>query len=56
MDDKDIYGLGDLVAVVLNKIGVTEDRIKRWFNLKDCECSYRKDWLNKLWSWKKKRK
>ena len=54
MDDKGIYGLGDLVEVVLTKLGITEDRFKRWFRLKDCECSYRKDWLNKLWSWGKR--
>jgi len=44
-------GLGDLVEYLLNKVGITEDRFKRWFRLKDCTCSYRKDWLNKLWSW-----
>jgi len=47
-------GLGDLVECLLNKIGITEERVKKWFNLEDCTCTNRKDWLNKLWSWKNK--
>jgi hypothetical protein len=47
-------GLGDLVENVLTKFGITEERFKSWFNLKECECSKRKKYLNKLLSWKKK--
>ena len=47
-------GLGDLVENVLSKFGVTEEKFKSWFNLKECDCSKRKKYLNKLLSWKKK--
>ena len=47
-------GLGDVVAGTLNKFGVTEERFKKWFHLKECHCTKRKEWLNNLFSWKKK--
>ena len=46
-------GLGDAVEGVLKSIGITEERFKEWFNLKECGCSKRKAWLNGLFSWKK---
>ena len=49
---KDTKGLGDVVEDVLKKFGVTEDRFKLWFNLKECNCTKRKKWLNGLLSWK----
>lgn len=45
-------GLGDLVEETLKKFGITEERFKQWFNLKECGCSRRKKWLNGLFSWK----
>ena len=45
-------GLGDVVEDVLTKFGVTEERFKKWFNLKECNCTKRKKWLNGLFSWK----
>lgn len=50
---QDMQGLGDLVETVLKKFGITEERFKEWFNLKECNCSKRKAWLNSLFSWKK---
>ena len=47
-------GLGDLVEKTLKKFGVTEERFKEWFNLKECNCTKRKKWLNNLFSWVKK--
>lgn len=47
-------GLGDLVENTLKKFGVTEERFKEWFNLKECNCTKRKKWLNNLFSWVKK--
>lgn len=47
-------GLGDAIEKVLIKLGVTEERFKSWFNLKECNCSKRKAWLNKIFSWKKR--
>ena len=44
-------GLGDVVEKTLQKFGITEDRFKKWFGLKECGCSKRKKWLNGLFSW-----
>lgn len=50
-EDK-IVGLGDAIENVLQKFGITEERFKQWFGLKECGCSKRKKWLNGLFSWK----
>ena len=49
----DTTGLGDVVESVLNSFGITEEKFKKWFNLKECGCSKRKKYLNNLFSWKK---
>lgn len=49
-------GLGDVVEQVLTQFGITEDKFKKWFNLKECGCSKRKKWLNGLFSWKVNKK
>jgi hypothetical protein len=51
---EDTKGLGDVVEEVLQKFGITEERFKEWFNLKECGCSKRKKWLNGLFNWKVK--
>lgn len=51
---EDITGLGDVVEATLQKFGITEERFKEWFNLKECNCSKRKKFLNNVFSWKKK--
>jgi hypothetical protein len=48
----DRKGLGDAVEDVLKKFGITEERFKKWFNLRECGCSQRKKWLNGLFNWK----
>jgi hypothetical protein len=53
VDDVDEVGLGDMVEGTLKRMGITEDRFKQWFNLKECKCSRRKEWLNNVFSWKK---
>jgi hypothetical protein len=50
--DPNVTGLGDVVENVLKSFGITEERFKSWFNLKECGCSRRKAWLNRLFSWK----
>ena len=45
-------GLGDVVESVLTKMGITQERVKEWFNLQECRCSERKAWLNGLFKWK----
>ena len=52
--EEDMTGLGDLVESTLQKFGITEERFKAWFNLKECNCNGRKKWLNNLFSWRKK--
>lgn len=54
--DGEEKGLGDLVEETLQKFGITEERFKQWFHLKECGCSKRKKWLNGLFSWKAKQK
>jgi len=49
----DMTGLGDVVESVLTSMGITQERFKQWFNLKECNCTKRKKWLNNLFSWKK---
>lgn len=49
----DMTGLGDVVEGILVSMGITQERFKEWFNLKECNCSKRKKWLNNLFSWKK---
>jgi hypothetical protein len=51
-NEDQIVGLGDVVEDVLKKFGITEERFKQWFGLKECGCSRRKKWLNGLFSWK----
>ena len=41
-------GLGDVVEQILTTIGVTEERLKRLFNVKECGCAKRKRMLNEL--------
>lgn len=48
----DTRGLGDVVEDVLKTFGVTQERFKSWFNLKECNCTKRKKWLNGLFHWK----
>ena len=52
----EMTGLGDVVEGVLIKFGVTEERFKKWFNLRECNCSKRKQGLNKIFSWRKRKK
>jgi hypothetical protein len=54
--ESDIVGLGDVVEGVLNKFGITQERFKSWFGLKECNCTERKKWLNNLFSWKVNKK
>lgn len=50
--ETEIVGLGDIVESTLQSFGVTEEKFKNWFNLKECNCKERKKWLNNLFSWK----
>ena len=52
----DVVGLGDVVESALSAVGITEETFKKMFNLKECNCSKRKKWLNNLLSWHKNEK
>lgn len=54
-EEKEHAGLGDLVESVLSKFGITEERIKLLTGLQGCGCEKRKQWLNKVFSFKKKK-
>ena len=54
--EEEFTGLGDVVESTLQAFGITEERFKAWFNLKECNCNKRKKWLNNLFSWRKKKK
>lgn len=45
-------GLGDTVEKILGKMGITESILKKAFKVKDCGCNDRKEWLNKIFSYK----
>ena len=53
--EEDHVGLGDVLESTLQTFGITEERFKAWFNLKECNCNKRKKWLNNLFSWRKKK-
>jgi len=53
---EDKVGLGDVVESALSSVGITEEKFKEFFNLKECNCSKRKKWLNNLLSWHKNEK
>lgn len=49
--ENDVVGLGDIVENVLTTFGITQERFKSWFGLKECNCTERKKFLNNLFSW-----
>ena len=40
-DTNKIEGLGDAVEATLRKFGITEERFKKFFGLKECNCTFR---------------
>lgn len=54
--DPNRTGLGDLIEYTLSSMGITEERFKEFFGLKECNCSKRKAWLNNILSWHKNNK
>ena len=53
--EHEIVGLGDIVESILQTFGITEERFKKWAELRECNCKERKKWLNNLFSWKKEK-
>jgi hypothetical protein len=46
-------GLGDTIEKVLNKFGITQEKIEKITGAQGCGCSERKKWFNKIFSYKK---
>jgi hypothetical protein len=53
LEELETRGLGDVIESTLEKFGVTQERFKEWFNLKECDCTKRKKYLNNILSWVK---
>jgi hypothetical protein len=53
LEEIERVGLGDFIELTLEKFGVTQERFKEWFNLKECGCTKRKKYLNNILSWVK---
>ena len=49
-------GLGTVISNVLDKLGVTEDKIEEWSGIEGCGCEKRKKFLNKIFPFRKKEK
>jgi len=53
---KDAEGLGDTLEKVFTKFGITEEFIKKSFGLRGCGCQKRKQFLNKIFPYRKSSK
>lgn len=55
---QDRGGLGDLIEKVMNKMGVTHERMEKIFGVdsEGCGCGKRKKFLNSLWPYYKEHK
>jgi len=51
--EHELTGLGDVLESTLETFGITEERFKEFWGLKECNCTQRKKWLNGLFSWYK---
>ena len=52
LEELETRGLGDVIESTLEKFGVTQQRFKEWFDLKEFNCTKRKKYLNNILSWK----
>ena len=51
LEELETRGLGDVIESTLEKFGITQQRFKEWFDLKECGCTKRKKYLNNILSW-----
>lgn len=51
LEELETRGLGDVIESTLKKFGITQQRFKEWFDLKECGCTKRKKYLNNILSW-----
>lgn len=57
IDEKsqDLNGLGDAIERVLGKLGINEEKVAAMMGIGGCGCQARKQFLNKLFPFRKKR-
>lgn len=48
-----IDNLKEVIDNTLSANGISQERFKEFFNLKECNCTKRKAWLNSIFSWRK---
>jgi hypothetical protein len=48
-----IANLKQIIDNTLSANGISQERFKEWFGLKECNCTKRKAWLNSILSWRK---
>jgi len=48
-----IANLKEIIDNTLSASGISKERFKEWFGLKECNCTKRKAWLNSVLSWRK---
>lgn len=41
-------GVGDIIANIFAKFGITNETVERWVGVDDCGCDKRKQFLNKI--------
>jgi hypothetical protein len=51
LEELETRGIGDVIESTLEKFGITQQRFKEWFDLKECGCTKRKKYLNNILSW-----
>jgi len=53
---EDRKGLGDTIEKTFSKFGITSKVIEKIMGTKGCGCNERKNWLNKIFPYNKKKK
>jgi len=51
--DEPSEGLGDTIEKVLQKFGITKKLMANVSGAKDCRCNKRREWLNKIFKYKR---
>jgi hypothetical protein len=51
-----IANLKQIIDNTLSANGISQERFKEFFSLKECNCTKRKAWLNSLFTWYKNNK
>ena len=47
-------GVGDMISSIFAKFGLSEDKVAQWAGVDSCGCNKRKQFLNKILSFRKR--